>query len=76
MPTNPTEQADLAVMKAKQIEIKMNAFTLARAYARMTPDEVRNCGHKTKESAVFSTIQRALKDCDEEARKFLKKWPD
>lgn len=71
------EQKDLDALKEKQAQIRNNAFDMCREYMHMDAESLAHCGQRNGvDAAIASTIKDALRQIEQEAKKFVKKWPD
>lgn len=76
MPVSKDEQEAVDALKAKQHELREQAFSMFRTFLRATPAELKTYGHATADSAIRSTITRTLVEIDRATQEFLSKWPD
>lgn len=76
MPTSEQEIKDLATLREAQKEEYETFSSLVIHYLRMEPDQLRHCGSKTKEEAIFKSAEAHEKLLVRLAKAHIKKYPD
>lgn len=71
------ETKDLEVLKAKQREIKINAFDYFVTLARMDETQLMHSGHrKGNAQAIADSLVRYQKDLEKLVKEYIRKYPD
>ena len=73
---SPEEQTDLDKMKAEVTKIEHETFYVMREFMRMTPEELKTCGHHSISSALEYSMNDAIKRCKKLNNAFIAKYPD
>jgi hypothetical protein len=67
---------DLTAVKNQCAQIQESAFSSMREYLQMSDEELRDTGHKTRESAVVACYRHAQSQIDRLWKAYSKKYPD
>lgn len=70
------EARDLAEMHRKIAEVMKTAFFGMRHSLRLTDEELKHTGSKTKEAAALGSYDYAQKQIDKLTKEHLRKYPD
>lgn len=76
MPTSPQEQADLDQLHRDQATEHASFSSLVIHYLRMEESMLKHCGSKTKEEAIFKSVQAHQKKLEKLVQAHIKKYPD
>lgn len=76
MPTSPEEQEDLDAMMLRLRGIYEGCINICAHYERMTLDELKPTGNRTKEEAIVRAVRGTLARKAQLLAAHIKKWPD
>jgi hypothetical protein len=72
-----TEAEDAQLLKDTIKALKLSTFDLLLQYARMTPAELHNAGHRNGNAqALLTTVEQFKKRQTKLNNDFFHKWPD
>lgn len=70
---NPEE---LKLLKIKADDIRRQAFNSIKNSLRLSLDELKHTGYKTKEQAAIGAFEFAYKKIQKITKEYLEKYPD
>lgn len=76
MSTSPEEQVDLDEMQKRLRVIYEGCITICIHYDRMTPEELKVSGNRSKEAMIVDAVRRAITKKNQALAAHIKKWPD
>jgi hypothetical protein len=70
------EQIDLKILEKECSEIRKRAFSSINNILRLKPDELKNTGYKTNESAAIGHFKYRQQKIEKLYLDYFKKYPD
>jgi len=73
---NEQEQKDLEELHKKSNELRMGAFESMKHCLRMSTEDIKHSGYKTKEDALIGRFKYYQSQIDTLNKEYFKKYPD